>query len=64
MGWIRTEHFHEEAASGDFLDGLLDPLFFNMTLDVDEKNVFPGFAPLGARLDLGHAQPMRREGTQ
>jgi hypothetical protein len=45
MGWIRAEDFHEETASGDFLDRLLDALLFNMALDVDEENVFPGLAP-------------------
>jgi hypothetical protein len=64
MGRIGSKDFHEEAATGDFFDSLLNPLFFNMPFDIDEENIFPGFSPGGTRLNLGHAQAMRGEGPE
>jgi len=58
VGWIRPEDLHEKAASSDFFDGFLDPLFLNMPFDINEKNVLPGFSPGRTRLNLGHAQAM------
>ena len=58
MGRIRAEDLHEEAASGDFFDGPLDPLFFNVSLDIHKEDIFPGLPSGWAGFDLRHAQPV------
>jgi hypothetical protein len=47
MSRVRTQHLHEETAPGDFFHGLFDPFFFDMALNVHEKNVLPRFASRG-----------------
>ena len=46
-GLDKSEHFHEETASGDFLDRLLDALLFNMASTSTKKM---------------YSQALRREG--
>src|SRR5215470_12797468 len=64
VGWIRAEHFHEEAATLDFLDCFLHTFFFHVPLDIDEKNVFPSFPTRRTRFDLRHIQPMGGERSE
>src|SRR5690349_17316768 len=64
MGRVGAKHFHEQAAPGDFFDGLFDPFFFDMAFHIHEKYVLPRFPSRRPRLDLGHAQSVRGKGAQ
>jgi hypothetical protein len=59
VGWIGSEDFHKQAAANDFIDGFLDPFFLDVSFDIDEEDVLPGFSSGRARFDLGQAQAMR-----
>jgi hypothetical protein len=54
--WIRPEDFHEQTASLNFFHRLTDTILFDMSFDVDEENVFPGFPARRAGFDFCHIE--------
>src|SRR5688572_27939331 len=62
--WIGTENAQELAVLAQFLEHAGELAVFGVAFAIDEEKVFPRFALVGARLDLGHVDLIPAEGRK